>query len=65
MALAICPELTQTVNRVQHELIAARDRAEAAMLRRFSPDEQRVLRAMLSRLAEDPADDPRATGSCM
>jgi DNA-binding MarR family transcriptional regulator len=59
------PELTETGNRVQHELIAARDRAEAAALCQFSADEQRVLRAMLNRLAEGPADDPKATGSCM
>jgi DNA-binding MarR family transcriptional regulator len=59
------PELTETGNRVQHELIAARDRAEAAVLRQFSADEQRVLRAMLNRLAEGPADDPKASGSCM
>jgi DNA-binding MarR family transcriptional regulator len=59
------PELTETGNRVQHELIAARDRAEAAALCRFSAEEQRVLRAMLTRLAEGPADDPKATGSCM
>ena len=59
------PELTETGNRVQHELIAARDQAEAAVLRQFSADEQRVLRAMLNRLAEGPADDPKTTGSCM
>jgi DNA-binding MarR family transcriptional regulator len=59
------PELTETGNRLQHELIAARDRAEAAALCQFSADEQRVLRAMLNRLAEGPADDPKATGSCM
>lgn len=59
------PELTETGERVQHELTAARDRAEAAALCQFSADEQRVLRAMLNRLAEGPADDPKATGSCM
>ena len=59
------PELTETGNRVQHELTAARDQAEAAVLCQFSADEQRVLRAMLNRLAEGPADDPKATGSCM
>jgi MarR family transcriptional regulator, organic hydroperoxide resistance regulator len=59
------PELTETGNHMQHELITARDQAEAAALRQFSADEQRVLRAMLNRLAEGPADDPRATGSCM
>ena len=59
------PELTQAGERVQHELIAARDRAEAATLSQFSTDEQRVLRAMLNRLAEGPVGDPKATGSCM
>jgi MarR family transcriptional regulator, organic hydroperoxide resistance regulator len=59
------PELTETGNRVQHKLIPARDQAEAAALCQFSADEQRALRAMLNRLAEDPADDPKATGSCM
>jgi MarR family transcriptional regulator, organic hydroperoxide resistance regulator len=59
------PELTETGNRVQHELIAARDQAEAAVLCQFTAEEQRVLRAMLNRLAEGPPDDPKATGSCM
>ena len=59
------PGLTVAGTRVQHELIAARDRAEAVVLSQLSADEQRVLRAMLSRLAEGPADDPRAAGSCM
>lgn len=59
------PELTEVGGRVQHELVAARDRAEAAALCQFSADEQRVLRALLTRLAEGPADDLRATGSCM
>jgi DNA-binding MarR family transcriptional regulator len=59
------PGLTGAGTRVQHELIAARDRAEAAVLSQFSADEQRVLRAMLGRLADGPAGDPRAAGSCM
>ncbi len=59
------PGLTEAGTRVQHELIAARDRAEAAVLSQLNADEQRVLRAMLGRLAEGPADDPRAAGSCM
>jgi MarR family transcriptional regulator, organic hydroperoxide resistance regulator len=59
------PELTEAGLRVQHELIAARDRAEAAALSQFTADEQRLLRAMLNRLAEGPADDPKAVGSCM
>jgi DNA-binding MarR family transcriptional regulator len=59
------PGLTKAGTRAQQELIAARDRAEAAVLGQLSPDEQRVLRAMLRRLAEGPADDPRAAGSCM
>jgi MarR family transcriptional regulator, organic hydroperoxide resistance regulator len=59
------PQLTETGNRLQRELITIRDRAEAAALCQFSADEQRVLRAMLNRLAEGPADDQKATGSCM
>ena len=59
------PGLTEAGTRVQHELIAARDRAEGAMLSQLSADEQRVLRAMLSRLADGPADDPRVAGSCI
>jgi DNA-binding MarR family transcriptional regulator len=59
------PGLTEAGTRVQHELIAARDRAEAAVLCQLSVDEQRVLRAMLNRLADGPADDLRAAGSCM
>jgi MarR family transcriptional regulator, organic hydroperoxide resistance regulator len=59
------PQLTETGNRLQRELITIRDRAEAAALSQFSADEQRVLRAMLNRLAEGPADDQKATGSCM
>jgi MarR family transcriptional regulator, organic hydroperoxide resistance regulator len=59
------PGLTETGTRVQHELIAARDRAEAAVLSQLSADEQRVLRAMLGRLADGPADDQKAAGSCM
>jgi MarR family transcriptional regulator, organic hydroperoxide resistance regulator len=59
------PELTEAGVRVQHELIEARDRAEAAALSQFTADERRVLRAMLNRLAEGPPDDPKAVGSCM
>jgi MarR family transcriptional regulator, organic hydroperoxide resistance regulator len=59
------PGLTEAGNRVQHELTAARDHAEAAVLRQFSAEEQRVLRAMLARLAEGPDGDPRTACSCM
>lgn len=59
------PALTEAGDRVQHDLIAARDRAEAAVLRALRADEQRVLRAMLARLADCPADDQQGTGSCM
>lgn len=57
--------LTEAGNRAQHELISARDKAEADALSQFSADEQRVLRAMLHRLAEGPVDDSKAAGSCM
>lgn len=59
------PGLTEAGTRVQRQLVAARDQAEAGVLAQLSGDEQRVLRAMLNRLAEGPADDPRAAGSCM
>jgi DNA-binding MarR family transcriptional regulator len=59
------PELTEAGNRLQHELVAARDRAEAAALSEFSADEQRALRAMLHRLAAGPGEDPKTAGSCM
>jgi len=59
------PGLTEAGTRVQQQLIAARDQAEARVLAPLTADEQRVLRAMLNRLAQGPADDPRAAGSCM
>ena len=59
------PGLTEAGARVQQELIGARDRAEAEVLSQLGADEQRVLRAMLSRLADGPANDPKAAGSCM
>jgi hypothetical protein len=46
------PALTEAGNRAHHELISARDKAEADALSQFSADEQRGLRAMLHRLAE-------------
>ncbi len=59
------PGLTEAGTRVQQQLIAARDQAEAGVLAQLTADEQRVLRVMLNRLAQGPADDPRAAGSCM
>jgi DNA-binding MarR family transcriptional regulator len=59
------PGLTAAGRRVQQQVTAARDQAEARVLAQLTADEQRVLRAMLNRLAQGPADDPRAAGSCM
>jgi DNA-binding MarR family transcriptional regulator len=55
------PELTEDGRRVQAEVISARDRVEADLLARFTPQEQHQLRDLLSRLAN--ADT--ATGSCI
>ena len=44
----------------------ARDRAEAELLSAFSEDEQRLLRALLTRLAAGQADGClEAGGSCI
>jgi MarR family transcriptional regulator, organic hydroperoxide resistance regulator len=47
---------------VQREVVAERDRAEATLLASFTPQEQRLLRDLLTRLA---ADRPDTAGSCL
>ena len=60
------PELTDTGRRIQAEVTRARDRAEAELLSAFSEDEQRLLRALLTRLAAGQAGGClQAGGSCM
>ena len=49
------PELTDAGRRIQEEVTRARDRAEAELLSAFSKDEQRLLRALLTRLAAGQA----------
>ena len=56
------PELTEDGRRIQAEVTCARDRVESALLATFTPQEQRLLRDLLSRLAGDTA---QATGSCI
>lgn len=55
------PELTEDGRRVQAEVTRARDHVEAALLAKFSKQEQHLLRELLARLA----DSDNATGSCM
>jgi MarR family transcriptional regulator, organic hydroperoxide resistance regulator len=56
------PRLTEAGRGIQREVVAERDRAEARLLAAFSPQEQRLLRDLLTRLA---ADQPDTAGSCM
>jgi DNA-binding MarR family transcriptional regulator len=55
------PELTEDGRRLQAEVTSARDRVEADLLAKFTPEEQHQLRDLLSRLA----DADTATGSCI
>ena len=55
------PELTGDGRRIQAEVTRARDHVEAALLARFSQQEQHVLRELLVRLA----DSDHAPGSCI
>ncbi len=60
------PELTDAGRRIQAEVTRARDRAEAELLSAFSEDEQRLLRALLTRLAAGQAGGClQPGGSCM
>jgi DNA-binding MarR family transcriptional regulator len=56
------PELTEDGLRVQGEMISARDRVEAALLATFTPEEQHLLRDLMTRLA---GESDKATGSCI
>ena len=55
------PSLTEEGQRVQAEVVGARDRVEAGLLGGFTADEQDQLRALLTRLTVAPADH----GSCI
>jgi hypothetical protein len=51
---------------VQGQVTGAWDRKQAELLGAFTPDEQRLLRELLTRLASGAAADClKATGSCM
>ena len=56
------PELTGDGRRVQAEVTRARDHVEASLLGAFTPEEQHLLRSLLTRLA---AAQPSAAGSCI
>ncbi len=56
------PALTEAGRQVQVEMAAKRDQVESALLARFSPQEQHLLRELLARLAEEA---PEAHGSCI
>jgi MarR family transcriptional regulator, organic hydroperoxide resistance regulator len=55
------PELTEDGRRLQEKVTSARDRVEADLLARFTPEEQHQLRELLSRLASSDT----TTGSCI
>jgi DNA-binding MarR family transcriptional regulator len=55
------PEITETGRRVHAAVVDARNRTEAEVLHPFSANEQRLLRALLTRLALGP----ETGGSCM
>ena len=60
------PELTDAGRRIQAAVTGARDRAEAELLSAFRKDEQRLLRALLTRLAAGQAGGClEAGGSCI
>jgi MarR family transcriptional regulator, organic hydroperoxide resistance regulator len=60
------PEVTTAGRRIQARVTRARDHAEAELLKPFSPQEQRLLRDLLSRLAAGlPGDCLHASGSCI
>jgi len=56
------PELTEDGRRVQAEVTSARDHVEAALLAKFSKQEQHLLRELLARLANETDSAP---GSCI
>ncbi len=55
------PEVTEAGRRLQTRIAVARDEAEARLLAAFSPDERRLLRVLLTRLADSTA----ASGPCL
>jgi MarR family transcriptional regulator, organic hydroperoxide resistance regulator len=60
------PLLTEAGRKVQQEVAAARDRAEAELLAAFSEQEQRLLRDLLTRLAAGQSGGCLQTaGSCI
>ena len=56
------PELSEEGRRVQAEVTRVRDHVESGLLAAFTPQEQHLLRSLLTRLA---AAQPGATGSCI
>ena len=56
------PELSEDGRRVQADVTRARDHVESGLLASFTPQEQHLLRTLLTRLT---AAQPGATGSCI
>jgi DNA-binding MarR family transcriptional regulator len=56
------PELTEDGRKVQAEVTRARDHVEASLLAAFTPQEQHLLRTLLTRLANE---SPGSAGSCI
>lgn len=60
------PEVTTAGRRVQARVTRARDHAETELLKTFTPQEQHLLRDLLTRLAADqPGDCLHPSGSCI
>jgi DNA-binding MarR family transcriptional regulator len=60
------PLLTEAGQKVQREVAATRDRAEAELLATFTAQERSLLRDLLTRLADgQPGDCLNAAGSCI
>jgi len=60
------PQVTTAGRRTQARVTRARDHAEAELLKTFSPQEQHLLRDLLTRLAADqPGHCLHTSGSCI
>ncbi len=59
------PEATDRGRQLQARIAQARDEAEAHLLAGFTPDEQNLLRSLLTRLAEGSETSADKSGPCL